>query len=73
MNQPPQTYRQSVQELEEIVKAIQNGNIDVDELTSKVTRAADLIRMCKAKLTHAESAVAKVLAEIEPESKKDNA
>jgi len=54
------------------VKAIQNGNIDVDELTSKVTRAADLIRTCKAKLTGAESAVAKVLAEIEPQSQKDN-
>ena len=54
MNQTQQTYRQSISELEEIVKAIQSGNIDVDELTS------------------AESAVAKVLAEIEPESKRDN-
>jgi exodeoxyribonuclease VII small subunit len=72
MNQTQQTYRQSISELEEIVKAIQSGNIDVDELTSKVTRAADLIRICKAKLTNAESAVAKVLAEIEPESKRDN-
>jgi exodeoxyribonuclease VII small subunit len=72
MNPSEQTYRQSIQELEEIVKAIQSGNIDVDELTGKVTRAADLIRSCKGKLTSAESAVARVLAEIEPESKKDN-
>jgi exodeoxyribonuclease VII small subunit len=73
MNPSGQTYRQSIQELEEIVKAIQSGNIDVDELTGKVTRAAELIRTCKSKLTGAEAAVARVLAEIEPESKKDNA
>ncbi len=43
MNPHNQTYKESLGELEEIVKAIQNGNIDVDELTQKVTRAAELI------------------------------
>lgn len=58
------TYTKAKQELEQIVKAIESANLDVDALTDKVKRASDLITFCKEKLTETDSELQKLLDEI---------
>lgn len=58
------TYTQAKQELEEIVSAIESGELDVDALTEKVKRASELIAFCKGKLTTTDEELQKILDEI---------
>ena len=58
------TYTKAKQELEQIVKAIESGNLDVDALTDKVKRASDLITFCKEKLAETDGELQKLLDEI---------
>lgn len=57
------TYREATQELEEILRAIENDAVDVDELTQKVQRSSQLIKLCKDKLRKAEKAIDQVFNE----------
>jgi exodeoxyribonuclease VII small subunit len=57
------TYREAVQELDEILRAIENDAVDVDELTQKVQRSSQLIKLCKDKLRSAENAINQVFNE----------
>jgi exodeoxyribonuclease VII small subunit len=57
------TYSAALAELEEIVSAIENEDVEVDSLLEKVKRASFLLRYCKEKLRHTEAEVKKVLAE----------
>lgn len=59
------TYTDAFEELQTIVTEIEEGEISVDELSEKVKRAADLIRICKAKLTSTEESVNQILKELE--------
>ncbi len=59
------TYTDAFNELQAIVAEIEEGEISVDELSNKVKRAADLIRICKAKLTTTEEDVNKIIKELE--------
>ncbi len=58
-------YTEAYSELEEIVGEIENGEISVDELSEKVKRAAQLIKICKEKLTSTEEDVSKILKDLE--------
>ena len=62
MNTP--TYKEATLELEAILKAIENDNVDVDELTQKVQRSSELIKLCKQKLRTAEDAIGQVFKDI---------
>lgn len=62
MSEP--SYAKSFQELQEIVQEIENGEISVDVLSKKVKRAAELIKICKAKLNSTEEDVNKILKEL---------
>jgi exodeoxyribonuclease VII small subunit len=59
------SYTEAIVELEQIVEEIENEDISVDDLSEKVKRASELIRLCKAKLTKTEQEVNEVLKEIE--------
>jgi exodeoxyribonuclease VII small subunit len=59
------TYTDAFDELQTIVTEIEAGEISVDELAEKVKRAAELIRVCKAKLTSTEEDVNMILKELE--------
>ena len=48
-------YQESYQKIEDIVKDLESGEMDVDELTEKVKEAISLINMCKKKLKQTES------------------
>jgi len=58
------SYDKAITELEEIVNQIESEKISVDELSEKVKRASQLIRICKLKLKGTEEEVNKVLKEI---------
>lgn len=57
-------YTKAFNELQEIVHEIENGDISVDVLSKKVKRAAELIKICKSKLTSTEEDVSKILKEL---------
>jgi exodeoxyribonuclease VII small subunit len=44
------TYEDQIEELENIIREIEDESISVDELSAKVKRAAELIRKCQAVL-----------------------
>lgn len=58
-------YTEAFEELQEIVSEIEQGEISVDELSQKVKRAAQLIKICKSKLTTTEADVNKILKELD--------
>jgi len=57
-------YTQAIEELEEIVLSIENEDVNVDELSVKVKRAAELIKICKNKLHNTEEEVNNILKDI---------
>ena len=59
------TYTEAFEELEQIVQEIEEGEITVDTLSEKVKRAAELIKICKKKLTSTEEDVNQILKELE--------
>lgn len=61
-------YHDAFEELKSIVDEIEEGEISVDELSQKVKRASELIKICKEKLTSTEEDVKAILEELkEPE------
>lgn len=57
------TYTDAVREIEEILRQIEEGEPDVDQLTDKVKRVTTLIKFCKAKLKSAEEEINAILGE----------
>ena len=62
-NQP--TYVEAFEELQQIVSEIEEGEISVDELSEKVKRAAQLIAICKTKLSTTEEDVNRILKDLD--------
>ena len=60
-------YTVAFEELKLIVQEIEEGEISVDELSVKVKRAAQLIKVCKSKLTQTEEDVNQILKELDGE------
>ncbi|MGB0915036.1 MAG: exodeoxyribonuclease VII small subunit [Crocinitomicaceae bacterium] len=60
-------YTEAFEELQQIVADIEDGEITVDELSVKVKRASELIKICKSKLTSTEEDVNEILKELEAE------
>ncbi len=58
-------YTEAFEELQHIVSEIEQGEISVDELSEKVKRATELIKLCKNKLATTEEDVKKILTELD--------
>lgn len=67
MKEEKLNYTQAFEELQEIVQEIEEGTITVDDLSVKVKRASELIRICKSKLTSTEEDINTILKELEEE------
>lgn len=65
MAQKKQTYREAINEIEEILDKIENDELDVDELVEKVKKVTELLRFCKDKLYATQDEVEKALKEID--------
>jgi len=59
------TYTSAFEELQQIVRDMEDGEITVDELAVKVKRASELIKFCKQKLVSTEEDVNSILKELE--------
>lgn len=55
------TYEQAMKRLEQIVKQIEVGEMDIDSLTANLKEAKNLVAFCKDKLTNVETEVKKCL------------
>jgi len=59
------SYKQAVEELEQIVNEIESGELDLDELLKKVERSAVLILYCREKLKNSETKLNQVIKQLE--------
>lgn len=59
------TYSEAIGEIEKTIAMIENEELDVDHLSEKVKRIAELLKICKEKLTGTEQEVEKILNEID--------
>lgn len=60
-----QTYKEAVEEIDEILEKIENEELDVDELSEKVKRVSALIKFCKEKLHTTQTEVENILKEMD--------
>lgn len=60
-------YTDAFEELQTIVREIEEGEISIDDLSQKVKRAATLIKICKTKLSQTEEDVQAILRELDEE------
>lgn len=56
-----QKYETAMKQLEEIVRKMESGELDVDSLAKELKTAQGLIKMCKDKLFKTEEEINKIL------------
>jgi exodeoxyribonuclease VII small subunit len=66
-------YSEAVSELDNILNDLESENIDVDELSLKVKRAVELIKLCREKIEETEMEVRKIVKEFDKDSDKETA
>ena len=57
------SYDAAVREIELILEKIEGGELGVDELTGKVSRVTELLKLCRDRLYKTESQIDKILDE----------
>ena len=55
------SYNEALGELEAILSSIESGEADIDTLSARVSRATELIKICRERLLKVESEVKKIL------------
>jgi len=66
------TYTEAVNQIEEILRKIENNELDMDELTKQVRNASELIKYCKSRLFETEQEIEKILDDIKDEEEKNS-
>ena len=56
-------YEEAMRQLEEIVAKIENNELDIDELTTQLKKAKELISLCKEKLVKTDEELKRILEE----------
>jgi exodeoxyribonuclease VII small subunit len=67
------SYGQAAERLEEILRTIEEGEVDVDALSGLVKEAAELVTLCRGKIQAAEVQVKTITEQLERESAEDEA
>lgn len=62
-------YSKAMERLEDIIKKIENEEVDIDELSGRVKEAVSLVRLCKEKIEKADLEVKEVVEGFEKEQK----
>lgn len=62
------TYQDAVKELEKILKEIESPNLDVDAVSVRAVRAAELIRFCREKVNATKAEVTAITAALQDEA-----
>ncbi len=71
MTKKNEGYAQAYDELQKILEAMDQGEVDVDELSEKVKRAAELIEFCQKRLRDTELQFKRVMQKLEETAKED--
>ncbi len=58
------SFNEAVVEIEDILRSIESGDLDVDKLSVEVKRAAELIKQCQKKLRTTEEEINSIFKEI---------
>jgi exodeoxyribonuclease VII small subunit len=58
------SFSEAVVEIEDILKKIENGELDVDRLSVEVKRASELIRQCQKKLRTTEEEINSIFKDL---------
>ena len=56
-------YEEAVSRLEEIVKKMENDELDIDQMAQQLKEAQQLIRLCKDRLTKVDADIKAVMDE----------
>jgi len=56
-------YEEAMAELQDIVRRMENDELDIDQMTTQLKRAQELIKLCKDKLTKTDEEIKKILSE----------
>jgi len=59
-------YGEALTELEGILDEIEDDAVDVDVLATRVRRAAELLRVCRDRITAARVEVTQIVADLDP-------
>ena len=62
------TYGEAAARLEEILAKIEEGQVDIDELSGLVQEAAELVALCRGKIHAAELQVQTITEQLEREA-----
>lgn len=62
----PLGYAEAVNELEAIVAELEREAVDVDHLSNRVRRAAELVELLQTRITEARMEVSRVLTDLDP-------
>jgi exodeoxyribonuclease VII small subunit len=58
------SFSEAVTEIEDILKQIESGELDVDKLSLEVKRASELIRQCQKKLRTTEEEINSIFKDL---------
>lgn len=61
------TFAAAMDELTTLVDELESDALDVDDLTARVARAADLVQWCRERIDGARFSVEEVLVRLEPD------
>ena len=64
-------YAAALAELESILAEIEDDAVDVDVLAARVKRAAELLRVCRDRITSAREEVGQIVADLAPAADDD--
>ena len=64
-------YAEALAELEAILEEIEDDAVDVDVLAARVKRGAELLRVCRARITAAKVEVTQIVAELDPRRRRE--
>jgi len=59
------SYSAAIDELEAILGQLEDDTLDVDHLAERVARAAELIRLCRERITGARVEVERIVADLD--------
>ena len=57
------TFEESLENLENIVKELESGNVNLDDAINKYSEAMKLVKVCEEKIKNAEEMVTKIVKE----------
>lgn len=62
---PSPGYAEALAELDSILRELEGSDVDVDHLADRVARAAELITVCRAKISAAQMRIEQVTADLD--------